>query len=398
MSDPGARPARDGEGEDFAPLQGLRNWLRGLRRGRNGEASLRDAIEELIEESEAEPDAAPIGRDEGSLLLNILKLGDLTAYDIMVPRADIIAVPVVIRLPPGPRPGLAGPFALPVFRETLGDVVGAGRSQDATACVASVATARASPRGAVRRPSMHALDLLPAVNPPHGAGGRRVQCVAGWSPSRTWSGRSSGEIEDEHDVAEAEAHPATPTLMPARDRVRGEGRAGADYEAEREQDIDTLAGLVVSLTRTATARPGLIQPSLRPRPRCSTPTRAASSAARATLQSAALSADPVVARSPGRIGIRRSPGRRRLAHRARAAHARIQGAPGGGPCSARGLPWRCRSTPYRWWRYHLIWLIDGRDAYRRAAVSAGGAGLGRCRRILLGSPRAAATHCRVPVG
>src|SRR4051794_23385792 len=119
MSDPAAlRPARPGEPEG-SPLQGLRNWLRSLRRGRGGEAALRDAIEELIEESaEAESDEGPITRDETNLLLNLLKLRRLTAYDIMVPRADIVAVPVDITLPDLVRVlSEQGHSRLPIYRE-----------------------------------------------------------------------------------------------------------------------------------------------------------------------------------------------------------------------------------------------------------------------------------------
>src|SRR5262245_43376409 len=87
-------PSRSARSEPAAasPLQNLKNWLRSLRRSRNGE-TLRETIEELIEESETEGDS-PISEDESTLLRNILKLRNLTAYDVMVPRADIAAVPV----------------------------------------------------------------------------------------------------------------------------------------------------------------------------------------------------------------------------------------------------------------------------------------------------------------
>lgn len=59
---------------------------------RKGEydASLRETIEELIEETNEE--VPSIESDERILLENVLSLRDLTAHDIMIPRADVIAV------------------------------------------------------------------------------------------------------------------------------------------------------------------------------------------------------------------------------------------------------------------------------------------------------------------
>ena len=68
----------------------LRSFLRILRRGRNGEGSVRDTLEELIEELD-EADQ-PINDDERLLLVNILELRNRTVHDVMVPRADIVAV------------------------------------------------------------------------------------------------------------------------------------------------------------------------------------------------------------------------------------------------------------------------------------------------------------------
>ena len=65
-------------------------WLRGLFGSRPVENSVRDAIEELIEEPATE--AAAIDPDEGVLIANILKLHGLTAEDVMIPRSDIVAV------------------------------------------------------------------------------------------------------------------------------------------------------------------------------------------------------------------------------------------------------------------------------------------------------------------
>ena len=68
----------------------FRDWMRILRRGRNGDGSIRDTLEELIEERE-ESDQ-PINEDERLLLANILELRDRTVHDVMVPRADIVAI------------------------------------------------------------------------------------------------------------------------------------------------------------------------------------------------------------------------------------------------------------------------------------------------------------------
>src|SRR5215470_2716320 len=118
-----SRPGRSEGAGGSSALQGLKNWLKNLRRGRNGD-TLRETIEELIEETETAHDA-PITEDESALLRNILRLRNLTAYDVMVPRADIAAVPVDIELAELVRViSTKGHSRLPVYRETLDDVVG----------------------------------------------------------------------------------------------------------------------------------------------------------------------------------------------------------------------------------------------------------------------------------
>ena len=64
--------------------------MRALWRSHNGDSPARSTLDELIEErDEAE---VPIDDDERILLSNILELRDRTVHDVMVPRADIIAV------------------------------------------------------------------------------------------------------------------------------------------------------------------------------------------------------------------------------------------------------------------------------------------------------------------
>jgi CBS domain containing-hemolysin-like protein len=271
MSDPGPqRPPRDGANDDFSPLQGVKNWLRSLRRGRNGESSLRHAIEELIEESEGESEEALISRDESSLLLNILKLRDLTAYDIMVPRADIAAVPNDITLD-----GLVhaiidqGHSRYPVFRETLDDVVGMIHIKDVLACSSGD---RPFDIAALLRkvlfvaPSMRALDLLLQMRMSRIHMALVVDEFGGIDGLVTIEDvveEIVGEIEDEHDVAEG------PKLIPRPDGTliadaratigEFEQRVGPVLtEEEREHDIDTLGGLVFSLTGRVPSRGELV--------------------------------------------------------------------------------------------------------------------------------------------
>ena len=85
-----ARPARDGNGKTLLSVLG--DWLRSLTGG-SRIASLRESVEELIEEH---PDAATaIDEQERTMLLNLLKFGETRVEDVMVPRADIVAVPAV---------------------------------------------------------------------------------------------------------------------------------------------------------------------------------------------------------------------------------------------------------------------------------------------------------------
>jgi len=271
MSDSGPqRSPRDGANDDFSPLQGVKNWLRSLRRARNGESSLRHAIEELIEESEGESEEALISRDESSLLLNILKLRDLTAYDIMVPRADIAAVPNDIGLDGLVRAIVEqGHSRYPVFRETLDDVVGMIHIKDVLACTAGE---RPFDMAAVLRkvlfvaPSMRALDLLLQMRMSRIHMALVVDEFGGIDGLVTIEDvveEIVGEIEDEHDVAEGPkliARPDGTLIADARATIEEfEHEVGPVLTAEeREHDIDTLGGLVFSLTGRVPSRGELV--------------------------------------------------------------------------------------------------------------------------------------------
>ena len=87
---------------------GSRLWrgMRSLIFGDDGETTLRDQIEEAIDEAEdRRPVAGDLSPHERQMLRNLLHFGDETAGDICVTRGDIIAVPVDDQLR-RPRPRL----------------------------------------------------------------------------------------------------------------------------------------------------------------------------------------------------------------------------------------------------------------------------------------------------
>ena len=74
----------------------IRAWFRHALRNRH-DSSLKEALEEVIEEHE-EQSEDPLAPEEKIMLHNMLSFSDIKVSDIMVPRADIAAVPHDITL------------------------------------------------------------------------------------------------------------------------------------------------------------------------------------------------------------------------------------------------------------------------------------------------------------
>ena len=86
--DDSTRSTGNGDASPQGSIGGtVRTWLRAVSRMRNGETSVRDALEELIEEGDDQE--LPFDGDERQLLFNILGLRERTVHDVMVPRVDI---------------------------------------------------------------------------------------------------------------------------------------------------------------------------------------------------------------------------------------------------------------------------------------------------------------------
>src|SRR6266511_4637099 len=122
---------RSGGSKSDPPLgKVIRAALRRIGLVRDGEPSVRDTLDELIEEAGNENEA-PLGEDERMLLANILSIRDLSVDDVMVPRADIVAVDSEATLAEViDVMTSSGHSRLPVYRETLDDAIGMVHTQD----------------------------------------------------------------------------------------------------------------------------------------------------------------------------------------------------------------------------------------------------------------------------
>ncbi len=271
---PGQRSGDRIENVEYS-LQGLWHRLRGLFGARNGDSMLREAIEEIIvdvEDQALEQDhAGPIGSHEKVLLSNLLKLRHLTAYDVMVPRADIVSIDIAAGMDEVLDTLIGGGHSrLPVYRENLDDVVGLVHIKDVlpfTRKPGGFDLAKVLRDISIVAPSMRALDLmlemrltrlhLAVVVDEFGG-------IDGLITIEDLVEQIVGEIEDEHDVAEG------PKLVDQPDgSIVADARAEIEEfetlcgpvlsEEEREEDIDTLGGLVFYLADRVPTRGELVR-------------------------------------------------------------------------------------------------------------------------------------------
>ncbi|MDR0633270.1 MAG: CBS domain-containing protein [Holosporales bacterium] len=105
-------------------ISGFLKKLWKMSLGKEQDSSIRDAIEELIEEEE-EDEEQSIDNDEKMILVNVLSLKDLTAEDIMIPYANIAAIP--LSASPSEVSAIfmkANVSQVPVYSGTIDNIVG----------------------------------------------------------------------------------------------------------------------------------------------------------------------------------------------------------------------------------------------------------------------------------
>jgi CBS domain containing-hemolysin-like protein len=240
---------------------GSRLW-RGMRHllfGDDAEPSLRDQIEEAIEDAEDQrPVAGDLTPSERTMMRNLLHFGDRTAGDICVTRGDIIAVPATISFEELIQAFAdAGHSRLPVYRGSLDEVVGMVHIKDVF--MADVdATRDRSLTALMREPlfvpeSMTVIELLARMRAGRTHLGIVVDEFGGTEGLVTIEDvveEIVGDIEDEHDEAEAGMLTMLEDgLWEADARIELEELQHAvDARLSWEEDeVDTLGGLMFLL-------------------------------------------------------------------------------------------------------------------------------------------------------
>src|SRR5690242_12782624 len=149
MSDP-EPPASDGQPEQSQSRNGggslsrLRTLLRLLRRPR-GPRAQQETMDALIAAAELDAET-PITPQERVLIGNILQVHELNAADVMVPRVDIVALDIEQPFSEVVKCMVEhGHSRVPVYRETLDDVIGFVHVKDVLKPVAAHEQARLEP-------------------------------------------------------------------------------------------------------------------------------------------------------------------------------------------------------------------------------------------------------------
>ncbi len=265
-----------------------------------GGASVREEIREALSDPATSPDFSP---QERTILKNVLALREIRVEDVMVPRADIVAVPADTSLAEVLSVfRTAGHSRLPVHGDTLDDPLGmvhirdfvaylAARADAAHAAVGGVQPLAAEPAASAAAPNflgfadldiplseadvlrpvlfvpptMPALELLVKMQATHTHMALVIDEYGGTDGLASIEDIMEtivGDIEDEHDFDES------PRIDPAAGGFVVDARAdladvsvaiGVDLNAFSDaEDVDTLGGLITTLAGHVPARGEII--------------------------------------------------------------------------------------------------------------------------------------------
>jgi CBS domain containing-hemolysin-like protein len=249
--------------EDGAPRT-LWKRLAQVLRGESSGKSIRESLEEVLEESASSDDA--MSPQERVMLTNLLKFGELRVDDVMVPRADIVAVEESIPLCELVQSfRVAQHSRLPLYRETLDDPTGLIHIKDVLSLVETgedgVMCWPDVPITKIRRdllfvpPSMPACELLLKMQTTHMHMALVIDEYGGTDGLVSIEDlveQIVGDIDDEHDTDEApHLHPLASGGYDVDARVDledfKEGTGITLHPSDPDEEVDTLGGLVVSI-------------------------------------------------------------------------------------------------------------------------------------------------------
>ena len=258
--------------------------------------TLENAIRETAEEADGEGNVKSLSHQERAMLLNVLEFGETKVSEVMIPRADIVAVEehqtVAELLNLYAR---VGHSRVPVFRESLDNTVGMVHIRDAIAWVTRGGCMPASQDNGAAERSVQNLDLsrpalrstiasaklvrealfVPSSMPVLALLGKMKQTrihlavvvdeFGGTDGLATFEDvveEITGDIADEHDVSQA--HPIgienNSIVASARTPIEDvEQVLGLSLSSEEiPEDVGTLGGLVMAIAGSLPKRGQMI--------------------------------------------------------------------------------------------------------------------------------------------
>lgn len=258
--------ARD---DDLTPSSGIISFVKSIIKPAQ-DPTLRETIEEYIDDESADTVETSMSAHEKTLISNILELRDECAADIMIPRADIIAINHDIT-----KKELFTLLSerqysrLPVYKNTLDNVIGSIHVKDIMATIAR--EEQLNIQDLVRNvpivsPSIKMLDLLLQMRITRKHMVMVVDEFGGIDGLVTIGDLIEsivGEIDDEHDPDDH-----TEIVVDIDGTVTADARVDLDEfedvfgdiltEEERDEN-DTLGGLIFFLAERVPARGEVIK-------------------------------------------------------------------------------------------------------------------------------------------
>ncbi len=250
-------------------------WVKSLlpAKSANNDHSLRDAIEELIEEEGTSAPQSAVARHERRLITNILQLRDLPVIDVMVPRADVVAIEIT-----APREDLIKLLAekphsrIPVYKGDLDNIVGFVHIKDIVALIADGTPFELKDimrDVLVVSPSMRVMDLLLQLRQSKVHIAFVVDEFGGIDGLITISDLIEavvGEIDDEYAfdiVPQLVERPDNTAIADGRYPIKSfEAKYGNVFsEDEEDEEVDTLGGLITYIAGYVPSRGEIIRHS-----------------------------------------------------------------------------------------------------------------------------------------